>query len=188
MPHKDPEQKKASTRASYLRVKAKDPKAFNKRMAENRRSWRADNRSRALAGERRYREAHQPARAEQCLTRKRDRQATTPKLAWWECTVYSVRSRARARGLPHDLETAISCTLPDLCPILGIALEYGRKSKAGPAPSSPSLDRIRPERGYVPGNVRVISHRANQIRSNATAEELRLVYEDALRLEQGDKV
>lgn len=38
-----------------------------------------------------------------------------------------------------------------------------------------SLDRIVPSLGYVPGNVAVISHRANRIKSDATADELRAV-------------
>lgn len=37
---------------------------------------------------------------------------------------------------------------------------------------SPSLDRVDNTRGYVPGNVLVISWKANQIKSNATLAEL----------------
>jgi hypothetical protein len=40
---------------------------------------------------------------------------------------------------------------------------------------SPSLDRIVPELGYVKGNVRVISDRANRIKRDATLEELRAI-------------
>jgi hypothetical protein len=38
---------------------------------------------------------------------------------------------------------------------------------------SPSLDRIIPERGYVPGNVRVVSDRANRLKGKRSLEELR---------------
>ena len=38
-----------------------------------------------------------------------------------------------------------------------------------------SLDCIIPELGYVPGNVAVISRRANTIKNDATIEELELV-------------
>jgi hypothetical protein len=38
--------------------------------------------------------------------------------------------------------------------------------------STPSLDRMDPNLGYTDDNVRVISMRANQIKSNATPEEL----------------
>ena len=44
--------------------------------------------------------------------------------------------------------------------------------------NSPNLDRIFPKKGYVPGNVRVISQRANRIKSDATVEEMRAVLRD----------
>ena len=49
---------------------------------------------------------------------------------------------------------------------------------------SPSLDRIVSSLGYVKGNIRVISYKANRVKSNATLEELRKVYEDSLRVSQ----
>jgi hypothetical protein len=42
-------------------------------------------------------------------------------------------------------------------------------------PNSPSIDRIDPERGYVKGNIKIISFRANQIKSDASHQELKLV-------------
>lgn len=42
-------------------------------------------------------------------------------------------------------------------------------------PNSPSLDKIVPELGYVKGNIVVVSLRANQIKSDATIEELQAV-------------
>ena len=41
--------------------------------------------------------------------------------------------------------------------------------------NSPSLDRLVPGLGYVPGNVIVVSSRANVIRNNASIDELRKV-------------
>lgn len=62
--------------------------------------------------------------------------------------------------------------IPDRCPLLGIPLQQaGGFREAG----SPSLDRIRPELGYVPGNVWAISYRANQIKNDATLAELRAI-------------
>ena len=43
--------------------------------------------------------------------------------------------------------------------------------------NSPSIDRIDPEGGYVPGNVVVISWRANQLKLDGNAHELRLIAE-----------
>lgn len=69
-----------------------------------------------------------------------------------------------------------------MCPVLGIPIFSGRGKQID---NSPNLDRIVPEKGYVPGNVRVISAKANRIKSNATAEELKLVWEDLQKLEKG---
>lgn len=40
------------------------------------------------------------------------------------------------------------------------------------APNSPSLDKFKPALGYMPGNIAVISFRANQLKGDATLEEL----------------
>lgn len=52
---------------------------------------------------------------------------------------------------------------------LGLLLDGSRRDR------KPSLDRVVPSLGYVKGNVRVISFRANRIKSDATADELRAV-------------
>lgn len=86
--------------------------------------------------------------------------------------------RAGKKGVPFSLrETDLDC--PTHCPILGIEIDYGRGMKKGSQPNSPSLDRTVPHLGYVVGNVRVVSHRANTLRSDATLEELELVLADA---------
>jgi hypothetical protein len=56
-------------------------------------------------------------------------------------------------------------------------LKYN-KGRSGFFPDSPSLDRIDPSKGYVKGNVRVISARANLLKNDATVGELTLVLED----------
>lgn len=80
------------------------------------------------------------------------------------------RSRALKKGLPFDL-TEEDVLIPNFCPVLGIPLVRG-SGLGGHRPGSPSLDRIRPELGYVKGNVIVISHRANSLKRDATIDEL----------------
>lgn len=82
------------------------------------------------------------------------------------------RDRAKKAGLEFNL-TYDDIIIPDLCPILGLKLE--RNSGGKPSPRSPSLDRIIPALGYIKGNVRVISHRANTIKNDASIEELEAV-------------
>jgi hypothetical protein len=66
---------------------------------------------------------------------------------------------------------------PSHCPVLGLELEYGRQRgvKKGPLPNSPSFDRVNPNLGYIPGNVIIVAHKANVIKSNATVIELERV-------------
>jgi hypothetical protein len=81
------------------------------------------------------------------------------------------RYRAKRDGTRHTL-TLADIHVPERCPVLGMRLRPA-KDRAGP--SSPSLDRINPLRGYVPGNVLVVSWRANELKKNATPGELELV-------------
>ena len=77
------------------------------------------------------------------------------------------RYRARKFGVPFDL-TLDDIVIPAQCPILGIPLLVGNKG----SDNSPTLDRTRPELGYVKGNVSVMSSRANRAKSNLSPEEL----------------
>ena len=80
------------------------------------------------------------------------------------------RVRAKRDGLSYSLS---SISIPAVCPVLGIPLLVG--NKRGPCDHSPTLDRFDNTRGYTPDNVRVISWRANRIKNDATADELRKV-------------
>jgi len=60
------------------------------------------------------------------------------------------------------------------CPLLGIELTYAPYT--GPTPQNyASLDKIDPAKGYVPGNVQILSFRANSLKADATIEELELL-------------
>lgn len=83
------------------------------------------------------------------------------------------KRRAKAKGVPFAL-TAEDVHVPTHCPVLGIELCADTNKKAH-GPDSPSLDRLIPELGYVPGNVTVISNRANTLKRDATADELEAV-------------
>jgi len=78
------------------------------------------------------------------------------------------KKRAKSKGLEFDLVLA-DIQIPSHCPVLGIPLSIGKR---GDYTNSPSLDRIDNSKGYVKGNVQVISHRANYIKGNATSQEL----------------
>jgi hypothetical protein len=112
-----------------------------------------------------YHQAHN-ARNNARLKARRQNPDTWPRIA-----LNQIRTRALKKGLAFDL-TPEDILAPVHCPVLGIKLEYGA-SVANFA--SPTVDRLRPELGYVKGNVNVISHRANTIKSNATSAEVQAV-------------
>lgn len=85
--------------------------------------------------------------------------------------VYEARRRAKRRGQPCTITTA-DFDIPEHCPVLGTKLQH-KYGTPGPAHDSPSLDCIIPSLGYTPGNVVVLSHRANSMKSDANLEELR---------------
>lgn len=58
---------------------------------------------------------------------------------------------------------------PVLCPILNIPIKYNSDDRTCDAGCS--FDRVDPTLGYVSGNIRVISYRANRIKNDGTAEE-----------------
>lgn len=80
------------------------------------------------------------------------------------------KNRAREKSLEFDLSTE-DIVIPAACPILGLPLEH-KKGSPGGAHNSPALDRIDNSKGYVKGNVVVVSHLANMMKSSATPEQL----------------
>lgn len=85
--------------------------------------------------------------------------------------LWAARTRAKAKNIPFSI-TEDDIHIPDVCPVFGIKLVLNSGLYKD---DSPSLDRINPVLGYVPGNVVVISLRANRIKNNATVEEIALL-------------
>lgn len=59
-----------------------------------------------------------------------------------------------------------------------VPLEFGTKSNYD---YSPSLDRIDNTKGYIKGNIQVISKKANTMKSSATLQELQTFAKNILR-------
>lgn len=72
-------------------------------------------------------------------------------------------------GVPFNLSVE-DVERPTHCPVLGLELDYSADATKR-ALNKASLDRFKPELGYVKGNVRVISCRANFLKSNGTLDE-----------------
>ena len=79
---------------------------------------------------------------------------------------------AKNRAKKYNIEFTIDISdvlIPEFCPLLKERLST--EMHIGNS-FSPSLDKIDSTKGYVPGNVWVISNKANRMKSNAAAEEL----------------
>lgn len=85
----------------------------------------------------------------------------------------AARDRAAKRGIDFSL-TLKDIVVPLTCPVLGIPL-FVKTGTHGGKDNSPSLDRIDNDAGYVPGNVIVVSWRANRLKNNSTPNELRRI-------------
>lgn len=82
----------------------------------------------------------------------------------------AARRNARSKKLEFSIELS-DIVIPETCPVFGFRLEK-RRDKGY---NQPSLDRIDNTKGYVKGNVWVISYKANRLKNNATLEELRML-------------
>lgn len=61
------------------------------------------------------------------------------------------------------------------CPLLNIELDYQNYGTKKMPDNYATLDKINPKLGYVPGNVQIISYRANTIKNSATLAEMKLI-------------
>lgn len=79
------------------------------------------------------------------------------------------KRRARKKGLEFSI-TLGDITIPARCPLLGVEIQLGGDGLFNM--NSPSLDRIDNSKGYVKGNVAVISLKANKLKSDLSVREL----------------
>lgn len=89
----------------------------------------------------------------------------------------SAKCRAKKRDIPFNIADD-DVKWNDICPVLNIPIRLARSKGAGGDDNSAALDRIENLLGYVKGNIRVISNRANIIKRDMTREEARLVYKN----------
>lgn len=79
---------------------------------------------------------------------------------------------AKKRSRLYNIEFNITeddIFVPTTCPITGLELKRGQGKII---PNSPTLDRVDNSLGYVPGNVRVISNKANRQKGDLTRAEV----------------
>lgn len=90
---------------------------------------------------------------------------------------------AKSRAVGSNIEFNIKeedIELVKFCPFLEIELDYSGDRRINW--NSPSLDRIDNSKGYIPGNVWIISRRANTMKHSANREELKIFSKNCLKL------
>lgn len=92
---------------------------------------------------------------------------------------HSTLQRAKKQGLEFRI-TLEDIIIPEVCPYMGWAITniYG----CGRIRSNASIDRIDPSKGYVPGNIQVISDMANRMKQNANPEQLLMFAQGILKV------
>jgi hypothetical protein len=150
--------------ACYQRHKITSNPEYAKRQRKQSRLWAKDNPTRytdkVKAAQKRWYAINKDEQAKKAFQRR-----MADPVAY---LLKSAKRRAEQEGIPFHL-TPADIRIPHVCPVLGITLAFNTGSIAS---SSPSIDRVVPHLGYVPGNIRVISARANRIKTNATPDEL----------------
>ena len=92
----------------------------------------------------------------------------------------NAKIRAKQKGVDFNLTSKyLKKIFPknNKCPITGLNFQFGYKDKEKiNKNNSPSLDRIIPSKGYVEGNVMVISDLMNRMKQDSTYEDMEKLY------------
>lgn len=161
MPYKDPEKRRLK-HAEY-RARTKDKQREYKRRYRAKTPMSEEEKEKANARALEYYRANK----ERCQKAHRQARANNPE----RDIVYSAKARAAKLGLEFNLRTS-DITIPDTCPVFGIPLFKGKGSSTD---NSPSIDRVDNSKGYIRGNVHIISMRANSLKKDATLDELKAI-------------
>ena len=94
--------------------------------------------------------------------------------------LWAARKRSKVKGIDFNIEES-DIIIPESCPLTGIKL-LPHVPRGNRRDQVMSLDRIDNSKGYVKGNIWVISHLANTMKSNASQEILLNFAEGILKL------
>lgn len=162
---------KASQRVKLWR------KANPEKYRAQRRAYHVKNRSKELARSRAYKQSER-GRETRRLSRERNRERENElaniakkkslRKDARRFLVNSARHRAKKKNVNFSISIA-DLVVPATCPLLGIPLSI---SDGVLSDNSPTLDRIVNSVGYVPGNIIVVSYRANRAKGSLSSAEL----------------
>lgn len=82
-----------------------------------------------------------------------------------------IKNRAKKNGIPFNLESK-DIIIPKICPVFKKPFIFGSMKQRD---WSVSIDRVDNTKGYVKGNIIIVSWRANRIKSDASKKELKIL-------------
>jgi len=91
--------------------------------------------------------------------------------------IFATKQTSKIKGLLHDISIEDLVQVP-ICPLTGIEIDW---TCSGRHLRNPSVDRIDNSKGYVKGNVEIMSCLGNSMKSNATPEQLIFFAKEILR-------
>ena len=134
---------------------------------EKSKQWRLDNLEKYKAYQIKYREKNRD--------KFNEAQKTWGKNNPEKAILTKTKTRAKKNGTEFNIDIN-DIRIPEKCPILNIPIirefKGGGDKNKGPRATSPSIDRLDNTKGYVKGNIQIISHKANAMKNNASPEEL----------------
>ena len=96
-----------------------------------------------------------------------------------------IKASAKNRNLEFNLEID-DIVIPEICPYLNIPIKFNFYDKL--KDDSISVDRIDNTKGYVKGNIQLISNKANRCKSNLSINELIFFAKKILELHKEDDI
>ena len=83
----------------------------------------------------------------------------------WTRSLGTRQAHAKKRGIPFTLKVADARAVwTGKCAVTGLPFDMRTGLGLGPRPFSPSMDRLSPKKGYVPGNIRFVLQCVNAFR------------------------
>lgn len=177
--------KKIESRAHYEKVRA-DPVKWQKTLERNREEKRR-NHVRTRNGWTEYNNRPEVKERKAAWHKVHCCVAALTDEQYKKKMLQGAKTRAIAKGWEFNL-TLDDIIIPEVCPILETKLTRGDHKRWESPENTISLDRIDPTKGYVKGNVRVISTLANTMKNNATFDQLRAFAKNITKYIDGEDI
>ena len=123
------------------------------------------------------------------LTLKEREEIAKRQREWSKRTIHSrllsrAKDRSKRLGLDCDLELS-DIIIPEICPLLEIPFKYGSQKDKW---HTYSIDRIDNTKGYIKGNIQIITYLANTMKSSASKKQLITFAKNILNLLKDDDI